>query len=204
MAYLLDANTLLEAKNFRYGMDFCPAFWRWITVCHADGQVFSITQVRDELLDDVIRPWVNAQSADFFLSEDASVALKIGELMEWVNTLQLLDSVILDFVDSADMYLVAHALAHGHTVVTWEKSAPESKKSIKIPDVCGAFDVRCVEPHVMLRELQARFVLGPWHEPYEGANLADLANLAKGDEPARHAAAEVQEALLLALPTGTA
>ena len=198
MAYLLDANTLLEAKNVHYGMDFCPAFWCWLTVSHADGQIFSITQVRDELLDDVIRPWVNAQSPDFFLSKDATVERKIGELVQWVDRQRLLDTVILEFMDSADMYLVAHAMARGHTVVSWEKSAPESRKKIKIPDVCAAMGVRCIEPHLMLRELRARFVLGPVHEPYEGANLA-------GADPARSTvAADAQEALLTSVPTGTA
>mgnify|MGYP006298525777 CR=1 FL=1 len=30
MAYLLDANVFIEAKNRYYGMDFCPAFWDWL------------------------------------------------------------------------------------------------------------------------------------------------------------------------------
>jgi hypothetical protein len=174
MAYLLDANVFLEARKTHYGMDFCPAFWRWLTVSQADGQVFSVTQVRDELTDDVIVPWVAAQSPGFFLSADDTVALAIHAVTQWVNRQPLLDPVIHEFMDSADMYLVVHGLAHGHTVVTLEKSAKGSKKRIKIPDVCAALGVRCIEPHVMLRELQARFVLGPIHEPYEGANLAKV------------------------------
>ena len=27
MAYLLDANVFISAKNLHYGLDFCPAFW---------------------------------------------------------------------------------------------------------------------------------------------------------------------------------
>jgi hypothetical protein len=30
MAYLLDTNVFIEAKNRHYGFDFCPAFWDWI------------------------------------------------------------------------------------------------------------------------------------------------------------------------------
>jgi hypothetical protein len=32
MAYLLDANVVIQAKNLHYGFDFCPAFCRvvWI------------------------------------------------------------------------------------------------------------------------------------------------------------------------------
>ncbi len=27
MAYLLDANVFIQAKNLHYGFDFCPGFW---------------------------------------------------------------------------------------------------------------------------------------------------------------------------------
>jgi len=30
MAYLLDANVFMQAKNLHYGLDFCPAFWDWL------------------------------------------------------------------------------------------------------------------------------------------------------------------------------
>jgi hypothetical protein len=197
MAYLLDANVFLEARKTHYGMDFCPAFWRWLTVSQAGGEVFSIDKVREELTDEVILPWVAAQSPGFFLSADETVAMAIHAVAQWASRQPLLNPVIFEFMNSADMYLVVHGLAHGHTVVTWEKSAKGSKKKIKIPDVCEAFGVRCIEPHVMLRELQARFVLGPVHEPYEGADLATM-------DPSRHAAAEVQEALLRSVPSGVA
>ena len=27
MAYLLDSDVFIRAKNLHYGLDFCPAFW---------------------------------------------------------------------------------------------------------------------------------------------------------------------------------
>ena len=30
MAYLLDADVFIRAKNLHYGLDFCPAFWDWL------------------------------------------------------------------------------------------------------------------------------------------------------------------------------
>nr|WP_269633613.1 DUF4411 family protein [Pelomonas sp. BJYL3] len=30
MAYLLDANVFIQAKNLQYGFDFCPGFWDWL------------------------------------------------------------------------------------------------------------------------------------------------------------------------------
>jgi hypothetical protein len=49
MAYLLDTNVFIEAKNRHYGFDFCPGFWDWIDQAHQDGTVFSIDKVASEL-----------------------------------------------------------------------------------------------------------------------------------------------------------
>ena len=35
MAYLVDSNVVIQAKNLYYGFDFCPAFWDWIDRAHA-------------------------------------------------------------------------------------------------------------------------------------------------------------------------
>ena len=42
MAYLLDANVFMSAKNLHYGLDFCPAFWDWLIRENRAGKVFSI------------------------------------------------------------------------------------------------------------------------------------------------------------------
>ena len=49
MAYLLDANVFIQAKNLHYGFDFCPGFWDWLQVQHAAGVVFSVEKVGTEL-----------------------------------------------------------------------------------------------------------------------------------------------------------
>ena len=63
------------------------------------------------------------------------------------------------FLQVADYYLVARALAHGHTVVTHEVAAPSIKK-IKIPNACIGVGVKCMNPYEVLRLERARFVLG--------------------------------------------
>ena len=42
MAYLLDSNTFIVAKNTYYSMDFCPGYWEWIIRENGAGNVFSI------------------------------------------------------------------------------------------------------------------------------------------------------------------
>ena len=70
MAYLLDANAFIEAKNRHYGFDFCPAFWEWIVLANGDGTVFSIEPVHRELLrrDDGLGAWTAAHADGLFLS----------------------------------------------------------------------------------------------------------------------------------------
>jgi len=40
MAYLIDANVFIEAKNRYYGFDICPAFRDWLIAANADGKLF--------------------------------------------------------------------------------------------------------------------------------------------------------------------
>jgi hypothetical protein len=49
MPYLLDANTLIQAKNEYYAFDICPGFWEWLDIANASGDVSSIEPVADEL-----------------------------------------------------------------------------------------------------------------------------------------------------------
>jgi hypothetical protein len=63
------------------------------------------------------------------------------------------------FLQKADYYLVAHALAHKFTVVTHEKPA-NTTKQIKIPVACIGLGIKCITPFEMLRHERARFILG--------------------------------------------
>jgi hypothetical protein len=63
------------------------------------------------------------------------------------------------FLQKADFYLVAHALAHQFTLVTHEVPSASTKK-IKIPDACIGLGVKVVSTFEMLRNSRARFVLG--------------------------------------------
>jgi len=68
MAYLLDTNVFIEAKNLYYGLDFCPAFWDWLTLNNVNLKVFSIEKVGDEIDEgrDELAQWANQRGSDFF------------------------------------------------------------------------------------------------------------------------------------------
>lgn len=160
MAYLLDSDVFLQAKNRHYGLDFCPAFWDWIDAEHTAGRVFSIQKVRDELVDADIAAWKAARPAGFFLSVDAPATTAMSRVSAWTMAqTRFTTAARADFFAKADYYLVSQALAGGHTVVTHEQSAPGSTTIVKVPDACAGIGVTCIDTFRLLRESGARFVL---------------------------------------------
>jgi hypothetical protein len=161
MAYLLDADTFIQAKNLHYGFDFCPGFWDWIVRENAAGRVFSIEKVGDELEagSDELANWTRARGGTLFLAPDSETLPALGKVSSWVTSHGYAPAAVSAFLQVADYYLVAQALALGHIVVTHEQPAPQSIRKIKIPDVCIGLGIKCMRPFEMLRKERARFVL---------------------------------------------
>lgn len=161
MTYLLDANVFIQAKNLHYGLDFCPAFWEWLAEKNAAGTVCSIDKVADELEagSDELTIWMRQQNPDLFRKTDAHVVPHFATVSTWVMGQNYEQTAINTFLQVADYYLIAHALADNLVVVTHEVAASSTKK-IKIPNVCAGLDLRFMTPYQMLRVERARFVLG--------------------------------------------
>ena len=162
MSYLLDANVFIQAKKLHYGLDFCPAFWDWLVQQNTAGSVFSIEKIGDEIDagNDELSVWAALRGPSFFLKPDDVIIPALGKVSTWVTGRGYEPAAVNTFLQVADYYLVAHALAHGHTLVTHEK-ASTSKKQVKIPDACIGLDIKCMTPFEMLRHERARFILGP-------------------------------------------
>ncbi|MCZ7660546.1 MAG: DUF4411 family protein [Xanthobacteraceae bacterium] len=163
MAYLLDANVFIQAKNLHYGLDFCPAFWEWLVRNNGAGHVFSIEKVGDEIEagGDDLSDWAGQRGDRFFLRPDAAILPSLGVVSTWAaDPIQAYEPAEVNtFLQVADYYLVAHAHAHHHTVVTHEVPS-DSRRKIKIPNACLGTGVKFMTPYEMLRNERARFVLG--------------------------------------------
>lgn len=159
--YLLDANVFIQAKNLHYGFDFCPAFWEWLVVQNASGNVASIEKVADELTsgEDDLTLWAKDRGSAFFLPPDDKILPALGTVSAWANGNGYEPAAVATFLQVADYWLVAHALAHEFTVVTHEVPANSTKK-IKIPNACIGLRLHCISPYEMLRRERAEFVLG--------------------------------------------
>jgi hypothetical protein len=162
MAYLLDANVFIQAKNLHYGLDFCPAFWDWLIAGNAGGNVFSIEKVGDEVAAgaDELSDWAAQRGDGFFLKPEPAILPAMGTVSAWATGAGYEPVAVNTFLQVADYYLVAHALARGHTVVTHEIPSTSTKK-VKIPNACIGVGVKCMTTWEMLRHERARFVLGP-------------------------------------------
>jgi hypothetical protein len=161
MSYLLDSDVFIQAKNLHYGLDFCPAFWDWLIASNQAGVVFSTEKVGDEILAgaDELANWASSRGDGFFLKPDTAILSALGKVSSWATSQNYEPAAVNTFLQVADFYLVAHALAHGHVVVTHEVAAASTKK-IKIPNACIGVGVKCVSPYEMLRSEKAKFVLG--------------------------------------------
>ncbi len=160
MVYLLDANVFIQAKNLHYGLDFCPAFWEWLIQRNQEKKIFSIEKVGDEIDagGDELSDWAIKRGPGFFLYPDERILSVLGQVSAWVTNQNYEPAAINTFLQNADYYIVAHALAHGYAVVTHEVAAA-STKIIKIPNACIGLGVKCMTPFEMLRHEKARFVL---------------------------------------------
>ena len=161
MTYLLDANVFIQAKNLHYGLDFCPAFWEWLIRNNAAGRVFSIDKVADEITAgaDELTDWADEKAAALFRRTEARVAAQFGRVSTWATSQHYEPAAVSTFLQVADFYLIAHALADGYAVVTHEVPSVSSKR-IKIPNACIGLGVTFMTPYEMLRRERARFVLG--------------------------------------------
>jgi hypothetical protein len=87
MAYLLDANVFIQAKNLHYGLDFCPAFWEWLISANASGTVLSIEKVGDELAGgaDELADWARSRGPGFFVPPDGPVLPALATVASWAT-----------------------------------------------------------------------------------------------------------------------
>jgi hypothetical protein len=163
MAYLIDSDVLIEAKDRHYGFDFCPGFWAWLVREREVGNVFSVEKIHEELTasHDELSTWAEAQGPGFFLVPDGATTSSLATVAALVagmrvNNQPYLPAALATFLASGDYYLIAHAHAHGHVVVSHEtghaNGQQASLKRLKIPDVCQAVGVVCVDPFRMLRQ----------------------------------------------------
>ena len=122
--------------------------------------VHSVEAVYNEIVagDDDLAEWVK-DHREMFLPLTADEIASVAAVNRWANDSPDYDAAAkAEFAGAADSFLIAHAVAGGHTVVTHERIS-DGRKKIKIPNAAVANGVPFMNPFVMLGTEGARFVL---------------------------------------------
>ena len=98
----------------------------------------------------------------YLLPQSEAVLRAYREINQWVQEqVRFSDFEKSKFADDVDAWVIAYAKANSATVVTHERSRPESTK-IKIPDVCDCFQIGWTDTFDMLQKLKVVF---NWQAP---------------------------------------
>jgi hypothetical protein len=164
MTYLLDANTLIEAKNRYYRMTVCPAYWSWVGRSHDAGVVSSIEPVGAELRrgNDELAEWAKNQAGLFLpVSDEATQQAFVQVAAHVASQLAVMKvGALEDFLDGADPWLIAKAITTKDAViVTHEQFNPQTRRKYSIPNVCQHFGVAWIDTFELLGRTDAKFVL---------------------------------------------
>ncbi|MCB4209224.1 DUF4411 family protein [Arthrobacter sp. UM1] len=160
MLHLLDTNVFVEAHRTYLALDVAPTFWSWLTSGRAKGRIASVRRVRDELTAGdaagkryPLARWALDVSEDFWLPVTSESVSALRELTAWAAdpARPYSQAAVSEFMDSADLHLIAQAAGAGAVVVTREKPDPQCRRRVKIPDACEPLGVTCVDTYAFLR-----------------------------------------------------
>lgn len=162
--FIVDSNFFIQAHRSIYPLDVVPSFWLKIKSLASVGIIISIDKVRLEIFDnsahqDELKDWCQSNLPDDFFKSTDAVLNDYISIVNWVTSSSYMDRAKQEFLetDLADPWLVAFAMNNVWTIVTYEKSEPNRKNKIKIPEVCQRSNVRNINTIEMLRELNESF-----------------------------------------------
>ena len=163
MAFIIDTNIFIEAKNEYYAFDIVPSFWPALLDAFQKGQVVTIDAVADEIQrkEDNLAEWFNQNVSNdktFILSAKADegvVSCYSTIASNVMQSVQYSEDSKRKFlgVSVADPWIIAAARTWNHTVVTNETPVGPTGKKVKIPDICQQMKVTYTNLFDMMRNL---------------------------------------------------
>lgn len=156
--YWIDAVVLIQASNAYYPFDRVPKFWTFVSQELEKGNIQAPKIVWQEITagNDGLAQWaLQRREKGLCISASKAVQAHIGTISAHVVE-KYKPHHANEFLIGGDAWVIAHAMEDGGTVVTQE--SPRSHKAkVKIPTVCKALGVRCIDTFAMLKEMGARF-----------------------------------------------
>lgn len=165
--FIVDTNFFIQSHRITYPLDVAVNFWDKVKKLFYQEKIISIDKVKDEIFknDDELKKWIEQNLlGEFFKStETEEVLSEYQKIVYWANSkaAHYVQNAISEFLqyENADAWLIAYALASNENcqIVTQEKSEPNRKSKIKIPEVCNAFNLQYKNIIDMFRDLGETF-----------------------------------------------
>jgi len=146
--YIIDAASWIACHEERYPPDVFPGIWDRIRDAAAEEMIKTPRQALKEVGDGSkgVSAWIRAIQPSIVLQETPSIVDKMNEVILRFPTLTR------GVEESADPWLVAHAMALSDAVVVTEEVRSMGGRP-RIPNVCAAFDVKSTNLLTMFRRL---------------------------------------------------
>jgi hypothetical protein len=159
MLYLIDANSIIDAKDLYYVIDRVPEFWDWLLHHGEAGHIKIPPEIFDEISpgndkNDPFYLWRKDPATAKALLLDGDVAMMTVQLvLDHGYAKDLTDDELITI--GKDPFLIAPAVGDpDRVVVTSEKSKPKAQRANRtIPDVCDSLGVRWITPFQLNVEL---------------------------------------------------
>ena len=161
--FVLDSNFFIQAHRATYPLDIAITFWEKVKEVAHNGSIVSIDKVKNEIFqnDDELKNWCLENLPEDFFKDTTDTFEEYGQLVSWVMSKSdhYIQKAINEFLDAdeADAWIIAYALKNDVIITTHEKSQPNSKKKIKIPEPCDHFKINYVNTIEMFRRLKVQF-----------------------------------------------
>jgi hypothetical protein len=163
LLYLLDANTLIDAKRDYYPIDVVPEFWSWLVFQGQQGKIKIPIEVYEEFSDtkdkngkkDSLATWAEqVEVKDALLFEEEAEQDLVARITYGGYVANPTDDALKKI--GRDPFLLSYALKDlgNRCIVTTETSKPSRQGANRhVPDVCKYFNIICINNFQMIREM---------------------------------------------------
>lgn len=150
--YVFDTNIFIILQR-RQPIDIYPSLWSKIGELMADGTIISSQEVYDEIAvgGDDLEKWAKVRK-ECFLPSEVPIQETVREILQSHRGLVEGGSK----KNSADPFVIALARNNRCKVVT-EEVRTHNSSAPKIPDVCEAYNIECIDFVGFSREVKFAF-----------------------------------------------
>ncbi|MCK5267525.1 MAG: DUF4411 family protein [Spirochaetes bacterium] len=163
LLFLLDANTLIDAKRDYYPIDRIPEFWDWLIFQGQQGKIkipievyeeFSDTKDTNDKKDDLAIWAEQVEVKDALLFEEEAEQDLVARITYGGYVANPTDDDLNKI--GRDPFLLSYALKdlRNRCIVSTETSKPSRQGANRhIPDICKDFDIICINNFQMIKKL---------------------------------------------------